>query len=103
MITQIICQQCAANQYPFAQEDVLDGWKRRERRIKVQKPEDFNLEIDSFDPVTGAIAHTIIPVPIVVCDLCNVALPDGTTAVATTQYQGEEPEEWEHRYGEILS
>ena len=38
------------------------------------------------------------------CDLCDVQIPDGTPALAITEWRGDEdPREWEHNYGKVIA
>jgi hypothetical protein len=91
MNRKLLCPACGQD-YNLHPEDEKDGFKLRKVHITAKKPDVLNVEV-----ISGR-QHTVIPVPFLVCDLCNTKIEDGSPAVATTMWQGEEPESWEKEY-----
>ena len=88
MIRRLYCEKCGQRK-PIHPEDARNGWHQRFVTFKATKPENLAITVN----------ETMISVPPLVCDGCNVEIPDGTTAVANTMWQGPEPEQWETEYG----
>jgi len=91
MMRKLLCPACGQdyNLHPF---DEQEGYRLRKVHITAKKPKELNIQVQSIRYTT------IIPVPFLVCDLCNTKIEDGSPAVATTMWQGEEPESWEKEY-----
>lgn len=91
MSRKLLCPACGQdyNLHPF---DEKDGYKLRKVHITAMRPENLAIEVHSDGE------KTVIPVPFLVCDLCNAKIKDGSPAVATTMWQDEEPEAWEKEY-----
>lgn len=88
MIRRIYCLECGKLAPPLEPEDVAMGWKLRFREITAYKPAEHTLGIDGQEFKLQGL----------VCDQCNVKIPDGSKAVAMTQWRGKEPEDWEAEY-----
>lgn len=97
MIRRIHCIACGAGQeHP---EDVAEGWKRRVIQGVVHKPDVHEIHIRSGTPWAPTGPETVIPLPSLMCDLCGEPIPDGTKAMAITQWKGEtEPLLWEREF-----
>lgn len=74
-------------------EDAELGFKIRKTRIAaVKAPPELCIKI------SDGVNEETIPVPELVCDHCNAALPDGSPAVAVSMWRDGELAEWEHEY-----
>ena|SRR5258705_11629372 len=93
MIRQLQCLKCARRSKPLEQEDLHAGWHMRLVKGKAQKPQKHQIVIrtDNKPP-------EIIPLAILLCDLCSDEIADGAEAVAFTFWRGDEPEAWEHEF-----
>ena len=91
MMRKLLCPACGQD-YKLHPEDEKDGFKLRKVHITAKKPKVLNIQVQCVEHTT------IIPVPFLVCDLCNAKIVDSSPAVATTMWQGEEPEAWEKEY-----
>ena len=91
MTRKLLCPACGQD-YKLHPLDEKDGFKLRKVHITAKKPDVLNVEVISSGQ------HTVIPVPFLVCDLCNARIVDGSPAVAATMWQGEEPEALEKEY-----
>ena len=95
MTRYLLCPGCE-DRIPLHPDDKANGIQMRRTSLIAKKPEDLNIEIHHGDETD------IIPVTVLVCDLCNEAIPDGTRAVDVTMWEGPEPGPWEEEYGEVL-
>ena len=94
MVRQILCLRCGEKSQ-LAKEDIANGWKLRKVEGNIQKPKELLMEITGTD---GFYERTDFPV--VHCDHCSVELPNGSKAVAITQWRSKEsaPGFWESEY-----
>lgn len=91
MIRKIYCEKCSVLLGPLHPEDVADGWQIRQVNIKAKKPAEHFI-------VLNGVREDL---PVMLCDLCNGPIPDGSKAVAVTQWRGPEPARWESAFGEV--
>lgn len=97
MTRYILCPECGGK-FKLHPEDHTKGFTMRKIPIIARKPE--NLEI----VIHMSIVTEKIPVTILVCDHCNVSIPDGSPAMAVTLWNEEvegEPGNWEQEYEEL--
>lgn len=91
MSRKLLCPACGQD-YNLHPLDESDGFKLRKIHITAKRPENLAIRVQA------GVETTVIPVPFLVCDLCNAKIEDGSPAVATTMWLGEEPESWESQY-----
>lgn len=89
-IRRLYCEKCAKKYPPYLDADEKAmGWKFRIAHLKVKKPlqhfilfGDTRVDLDSLH-----------------CDQCNAKIPDGSPAVALTQWRtAEDPPFWEKEF-----
>lgn len=99
MVRRIHCEECDRKTRPQHHEDVALGWKRRRLEIRAKKPEEHSVIIVAGSQISRQILSTLH------CDMCNVALPDGTRAIALTEWNTNregEPGPWEQDYFQLI-
>ena len=93
----ITCVPCG-EKHQLHPDDIPGGWKMRKVRINPTKPEGMEITVSSGNGPEDMKVESRIPVPHLVCDMCNVTIPDGTPAMAITMWNGQEPPQWENEY-----
>lgn len=67
--------------------------------IKARRPDNHQITIHA-GPETNVMT-SIIPLPVLVCDHCNIDIPDGSDAIAVSMWRQEEQAvDWEHEFSQ---
>ncbi len=90
MTRYLTCLKCGSEMTLY-EEDRVDGWKMRKHTFVAKKPASLAIVANGES----------FPLTQMVCDLCNVNLPDGSTVIGVTMWmpaREDEPEQWENEY-----
>lgn len=93
-MSKLLCV-CCKDSYRLTDNDVANGMvERRSLIVSLKKPEKLVVT------VTTAAGRHEVDCPKLCCDCCGGDMPDGTSAMAITQWRGlsPEPEKWEQTY-----
>lgn len=94
----LACPKCG-DRFHLHAEDIKNGYQIKKVILEAHKPKDLHIEVASGGSFDNMKTHTIIPIDVMVCDLCNDAIYDGSPAVAITMWRGKEPDPWWLEYG----
>ena len=92
MIQYLCCSMCGGD-YKLHPMDVESGLKMRKVEGKAHRPKVHQIKV-----IVDGQEESVTDVPVLLCDLCNEVIPDGTQAVALTMWRGPEPDRWEGTY-----
>lgn len=93
---RLLCIPCG-HDYAIGREDERDGWRLRKLQGLAHKPPVHNTTTTTIEKGRQTM-KVIEELPTLLCDLCGKSLPDGTPAIATTQWRSVEPPDWESEY-----
>lgn len=97
MIQHLLCPLCA-RKTSLHPEDVANGWLQHKVWLQAKKPDKLQIGV-----YPEGKPPTVIDVPEMVCDGCNRLIPDGSLAVAVTNWRSSENyEQWETGYGTVV-
>lgn len=95
MVRTLLCEKCGVLT-PMHPQDVAEGWKRRRIHGLAKKPDIHQMKI-----ITGS-EEEVFDIPVLACDGCMQALPDGTPAIAVTMWREDKDGRyagfWEHEF-----